>query len=145
MKVYEVACQGEMMGVYFGETPDDAIAACQEDVDASGFTPKMPVRHCLDGMTAVECIQDLSASDPEIVWAGDWTSSFDGSHETRAVVGESPKGFHPGFEVSHGGGDCDPSYREALPSFNAAKKAANLLEINWDKEDAADDFPSPSI
>lgn len=53
---YEVGYEGEMIGIYPGATPDEAIAACRADMHniATGhrFKPSTPPSERLKGMIA---------------------------------------------------------------------------------------------
>lgn len=71
---------------------------------------------------------------PSSVWCDTWTMDLDGLNETRASVVKSPDGFLPGLEVSHRGGDCNPTFGDPLPTLEHAIKAAKASEQEWHRQ-----------
>ena len=66
---------------------------------------------------------------PPAVWHGDWSMDLDGICETRASVAKSRAGFLPGLEVSHRGGDCEPSYGDAVQTLEQAIEFADRKSV----------------
>lgn len=54
MKKFEVGYVDEMIGVYSGDTKEEAIQACREDILASNFKPDTPAKDRLNQLIAVE-------------------------------------------------------------------------------------------
>lgn len=71
---------------------------------------------------------------PCAVWTGDWLSDMDGLRETRPSVSKVEGGYCPGLEVSYQGGDCEPRYRDPLPTLQEAIDAAEEWESAWHAE-----------
>jgi hypothetical protein len=53
-KQFEIGYLGELIGVYYGKTPDEAIAACKEDMARAKFKPDTAVKDRMSGLIAVE-------------------------------------------------------------------------------------------
>ena len=54
VKRYEVGYEGELIGVYAGGTPEEAINACRADLRQSDFTPATPIQERMQGLIANE-------------------------------------------------------------------------------------------
>lgn len=76
-----------------------------------------------------------AAEPPRVVWLGTWSISLDGVYETRASVAWSEGGFLPGLEVSRLGGDCSPSYGEAVPTREHAIATARSRQSSWHRNE----------
>lgn len=63
---------------------------------------------------------------------GQWISEGDGLTETRKQIGKSEQGFHPGFEVSSGGGEGPTYWGKAYPSVDAAAAEVNSMAKRWE-------------
>lgn len=71
---------------------------------------------------------------PSAVWCDTWSMDLDGLNETRASVAKSADGFLPALEVSHRGGDCEPTFGDALPTLEQAIKRAKAFEQEWHRQ-----------
>ena len=54
MKRFEVGYPDEMIGVYSGDTAEQAIHECKEDMVANNFKPDTPFKERLKGLIAIE-------------------------------------------------------------------------------------------
>lgn len=105
-------------------------------VDRNDVSPLLAADELLN--SAFQCGYD-DAQDQErwldqhplTVWFGDWNMDDGGECETRASVASSQEGYLPGLEVSRLGGYCEPSYDNAVPTFEQAIALAKAREANW--------------
>lgn len=68
----------------------------------------------------------------DIVKMGQWSSTMDGSYETRILVGKSDRGFHPAVEKSFQGGDSNGvAWGKPMPSQQSAEMMATRAETIW--------------
>jgi hypothetical protein len=128
-----IAGNADAAGDYLTEAQisamDSGIAAFHADAELPHLLADVPV------LTAEwNNAWDGAAEDHArgaTVWIGTWSSDLDGLRETRASVLKRTEGFCPGLEVSYQGGDCEPSYGDALPTLEEAISAAEKRESDW--------------
>jgi len=80
-------------------------------------------------------IKEYQAAAPnqiDVVKMGQWSSTMDGVHETRTLVGKSDQGYHAAVETSRLGGDGgSPAWGRAQPTQDRADMQANRAERIW--------------
>lgn len=80
-------------------------------------------------------IKEYQAAAPnqiDVVKMGQWSSTMDGVHETRTLVGKSDQGYHAAVETSRLGGDGrSVAWSRAQPTQERADMQANRAERIW--------------
>ena len=61
---FEVGYHDEMIGVYEGDTEEEAKQACKDDMAANNFKPDTPLRERLNGLIANELRHDSENLKP---------------------------------------------------------------------------------
>lgn len=114
------------------EIVGSVLKAIEGNPAARGMAERLDPKSLREAKTDLAQYERFAKTQIDVVKLGQWSSTMDGSHETRIVIGRSPAGYHPAVETSRGGADDGPlSYGKPVPSQKSAEMMASRAETLW--------------